>query len=329
MRVLLALFFVAQASPAAEVRLSGRTMGTSYSIQAHPLDPAGTGLRERVEAELARIDALMSSWRQDSEVSRFNGWPSAEPFEISPEMMAVLERSREVWKLTGGAFDPAIGRLVRIWGLGPWPSSGSPSPEQIQEALAASGFEQLLLDGGRLRKKVPQLWIDVGGIAPGYAVDRVFEAIREEGYGPVLVEIGGEVRVGSPPPGREKWKIGVEQPHYDGSRSLYATLELANVAVSTSGDYRKWIVSEGKRLSHILDPRTGRPADSGVVSATVVAPECATADALATALVVLGPEKGIRLVDSLSGVECLLLVEGEKGLEERRSRGMDTYFTRD
>jgi len=329
--------FAAQTEPAAEVHLNGRAMGTTYSIRALLPDPAKTPdvpsleewLRQRVEAELSRIDTLMSVWREDSEVSRFNAWESTEPFEISPEMVAVLTRSREMWRVTGGVFDPAIGRLVRLWGLGAWPAPGAPSPGQIAEALAASGFARLSLEGRLIRKKDPQVWIDLDGIAPGYAVDRLFEALQQEGLGGVLVELGGEVRVGSPPPGRAGFRIGVDEPRYDGGRSLYATLELANAAVSTSGDYRKWILRDGKRLSHILDPHTGRPADSGVVSATVVAPDCATADALAKALVVLGPERGIRLVESLAGVSCLLLIEdpkGEKGLKEARSAGMNAYL---
>jgi thiamine biosynthesis lipoprotein len=238
----------------------------------------------------------------------------------------VIARARELWRITGGAFDPTLGRLVRLWGFGAWPATGVPSPKTIEEALGESGFDKLAAGEGALRKKVPALWIDMSGIVPGYAVDRVFDALREVGYRRLLVELGGEVRVGSALPGKKGWRIGIEAPEYGGGQSLYRTLELENAAVSTSGDYRKWIVEGGKRLSHILDPRSGRPATSGVVSATVVAPDCTTADALATALSVLDPEKSIALVESLPGVACLLLVEAEGGLKELQSSGMKRYL---
>jgi thiamine biosynthesis lipoprotein len=279
-----------------------------------------------VEEELSRAEALFSTWRDDSEVARFNARQSTEPFAVSRETLALIERAGELWRITGGAFDPTLGRLVRLWGFGAWPATAVPSPEKIREALSESGFDKLDAGEGALHKTVPGLWIDVSGIVPGYAVDRVFEALREVGYRRLLVELGGEVRVGSAPPGKKGWRIGIERPEYGGGQSLYRTLELENAALSTSGDYRKWIVQDGKRLSHILDPRSGRPATSAVVSATVVAPDCTTADALATALSVLGSERAIPLVESLPRVACLLLVEAEGGLKELQSSGMKRYL---
>jgi thiamine biosynthesis lipoprotein len=289
--------------------------------------PAQDRARSEVNAELRRIDELMSGWRDDSEIARFNRSPADVPFLISPETARVLERAEQVWRLTGGAFDPAIGRVIRLWGFGGAPRrTDVPSDEEIQAALWEGGFASVERDGRTLLKRRAGLRIDLSGIAQGFAVDRLFDLMLGLGYRSVLVEIGGEVRAGPPPPGEEAWRIGLEEPDWSGS--LRATLAVRDAAVSTSGDYRAAFEADGIRYSHIIDPHDGRPIRTGVASATVVARETTTADALATGLMVLGAEKALALVESLPDVDCLLLVRRANGLEEVRSRGMSRWLAK-
>jgi thiamine biosynthesis lipoprotein len=311
------------------LRIDGRTQGTTYRLRAFadvPVSEARTAeIHARVEAELRRIDELMSSWREDSEIERFNRAPAHAPFPLSVETNEVLDLADRIWRLTGGAFDPAIGRVIRLWGFGGAPRrSDIPSEGEITAALRESGWAHVVRDGRSLVKRRDGLCIDLSGIAQGYAVDRLFGLLQREGYRSVLVEIGGEVRAGAPPPGQPSWRIGIEEP--DGDGSLRATLALRNAAVSTSGDYRSGFDVDGVRYSHILDPQDGRPIRTGLASATVVAPDAATSDALATALMVLGAEKALDLVEGLPDVDCLLLVRRGGRLEEVRSRGMARWL---
>ena len=315
-----------------ELRIEGRAQGTTYHLRAIG---GGKGnalrtdaVRGRVEAELHRIDELMSAWRADSEIERFNRSAASVPFLLSRENAEIFERSERIWRLTGGAFDPAIGGTIRLWGFGGAARrSDVPSDEEIAASLREGGFANVVRKGRSVVKRARGLCIDLSGIAQGFAVDRLFDLLRREGYRSVLVEIGGEVRTGTPPPGETAWRIGIEEPGGD-EGALHATLAVHDAAVSTSGDYRSGFNVGGTRYSHVLDPHDGRPIRTGVASATVVAPDSATADALATALMVLGPERALGVVDKLAHVDCLLLVRGENGLREVRSPGMSRWTRR-
>jgi FAD:protein FMN transferase len=319
------------AAAAPELRIDGRTQGTTYRIRGFPRTALGArerhDLEDRVEARLARIDALMSSWREDSEIERFNGVGAGVSFTLSPENASLLARSHELWSMTEGAFDPTIGRSVRLWGFGGAPRRHDlPSAEEVETARLAGGFRNLVLDGRRGRKLQNGLRVDLSGIAQGYSVDEVFALLRDAGLRSLLVEIGGEVRAGEPPPGEKAWRVGIDTPA--GGDALGPTLALVDVSVSTSGDYESALEVGGVRYSHILDPRTGRPATSGVASVTVVAPDCATADALATALSVLGADGALRLVEAHAELSYRLLLRnpGGSAFTERTSRGFTRWL---
>jgi len=268
------------------------------------------------------VDRLLSTWRDDSEVERFNASPAGVAFPLSPETAALLERSREIWSLTEGAFDPAIGAAVRLWGFGGAPHRSTlPSPNEIAAALGNGGTGHLSLANGAVSKDRPGVRIDLNGIAQGYTVDRVFALLQSAGYARALVEIGGEVRVGEPPPGEAAWRVGVDSPEASAGSSLLSTLALVDAAVSTSGTYNSAFAVDGVEYSHILDPRDGRPIHNGMVLATVVAPDATTTDGLDTALMVLGPERSLALVAKLPGVDCFLIARRNGALVEFRSPG--------
>lgn len=311
--------------PLEELRLAGRAQGTTYRIHAYRAtdgSPPADVVERQVTEELDHIDRLLSSWRDDSEIERFNAAPPGTPFVLSPENAALLARSREVWRLTNGAFDPALGAVIRLWGFGGATRRTTvPAAAEVEAALGDSGFDHVTLTDRTLSKDRAGIRIDLNGIAQGYTVDRVFALLQAAGYSRALVEIGGEVRVGDPPPGKEAWKVGVDSPEPSAEGSLAATLSLTHAAVSTSGTYRSGFVADGTEYSHILDPRDGRPIRNGMVMATVVAPDATTTDGLDTALMVLGPEKSLALVATLPGVDCLLFARRDGGLREFRSPG--------
>jgi len=248
-------------SPVTVVVFSGPTMGTRYMVRVAgpPLDDAGRdGIQLAIEKELALTDRRLSSWNPDSEVSRLNRHTSAEPFEISPETAAVLEVALEIGELSGGAFDVTVGPLVDAWGFGPGRRPPRvPSPEELAELKERVGRGQLVLDAERRRvvKARPDVECDLSALVPGWAADRIAAALADLGHRDFIVDIGGEVvtrgrRVDGTP-----WRVAVESPGRPRENSLVLALE--NAAVATSGDYRNaWVDEEGRRRSHLIDPRT-------------------------------------------------------------------------
>jgi FAD:protein FMN transferase len=315
-----------------ELRLAGRAQGTTYRVHAYrpaPGSPPADLVERQVTEALDHIDRLMSSWRDDSEIERFNATPAGTPFVLSPENAELMARSRDVWQLTDGAFDPALGAVTRLWGFGGAAKRTTvPPTAEVEAALRDSGFAHVTLKGRTLSKDRTGVRIDLNGIAQGYTVDRVFGLLEAAGYSRALVEIGGEIRVGDPPPGAEAWQVGVDSPDASGDGSLAATLSLTHAAVSTSGTYRSAFIADGVEYSHILDPRDGRPIRNGMVMATVVARDATTTDGLDTALMVLGPEKSLALVAKLPGVECFLVTRRNGVREEFRSPGWGVPRTR-
>ena len=296
-------------------------MGTTYTVRLFPANGVPAELKQEIDKELQHVNDLMSNWQKDSEISRFNASRDTAPFPLSPETATVMEAALQVWKLSGGAFDPTIGGLIQIWGFGTKQKVRRPTDEEIGKVKSQSGFDKVALKDGKLTKSMPGITVNLSAIAKGYGVDRVYELLQKKGYSSLLVEIGGEVRVGESRNGK-RWKIAVEKPNYEGEREIHRVLELEGLAMATSGDYRNFFEEDGKRYSHILDPRTGFPVEKDVVSATVVGPNCMMVDALATTMLVLGAQAGLELVESLPGYEALLITEKD----ERTTKGMRQWF---
>ena len=283
-------------------------MGTSYSITL----PAATGGQDAIGAAvrqaLDRVDALMSTYRADSEVSQFNRHESVEPFPVSAETLAVLATAQELSATTGGAFDITVGPLVDVWGFGPRETSGPPSDETVSRLVERTGWQKLVLGpkDRTIRKIVPELRIDLSAVAKGYAVDLVADALERLSYRHYLVEVGGELRAAGTRADGTPWRVGVESPDSSG-RSVHRILQISDTAVATSGNYRNFREADGQRYGHVLDPRTGRPTTNQVLSATVLHPSAMRADALATALLVLGESEGMDLAER-EELSVLLLV---------------------
>jgi thiamine biosynthesis lipoprotein len=288
---------------APELVLSGPTMGTTYTVRVAAPPPAvdPATVRVAIDDVLAHIDRSMSGYRADSEVARFNASASTQWHGVSPELAAVVQASLDISSACDGVFDITVAPLVAAWGFGP---AGEPKvlpgDEQIAQLEAIVGYHklQVRLDPPALRKDVAGLSIDLNGIAPGFAVDRLadrLQALRIENF---MIDIGGEIRAHGRNARGEPWHIAVEHP-VDTERTPYASVWLDGAAVSTSGEYRSYYERNGRRYSHTIDPRTGRTLDRAPGSVVVVAPLAAQADGWATALNVLGPRDGLALATRL------------------------------
>ena len=315
----LRVFHVQPESTPAQFVLSGKTMGTTYSIRffADQTPAQQTALQQRIDEELARINHLMSSYDPESEISRFNRSTSVDFITVSPDFLSVMTLALQVVEKTGGAFDPSVAALVNLWGFGPDGRITEPPDEQaVLSARQRCGWQHLTLGDGQLRKDIPDLRLDLAAIAKGYGVDAVGRVIASSGISNYVVEIGGETTCSGTKPSGALWRIGLQKPkfHADPGDALAGYLEITDLAVATSGDYQNFFTDrQGNIYSHIMDPRTGRPVDHATASVTVVAPTCAEADALATGLYVMGAEEGLALVETLPGVEALFIVREPDG----------------
>jgi thiamine biosynthesis lipoprotein len=325
-----ALLSLPGCAPRAEVRLEGRTMGTTYHLTlVTSRGSAVDDLQTAVDQRLDEVNRQLSTWLEDSEISRFNRLGEVgEEFPISADFVRVMEAAAEVHALSEGAWDGTVHPLVVLWGFGPGgPALSAPSPELIAEALDEVGFDKIeIRPEGVLVKRHDAVTVDLSSIAKGYGVDAAAEVLRGEGLVDFLVEIGGEVLAAGRRRDGRSWRVGINRPDPGADPDdVYRVVLLGDQALATSGDYRSYVLEDGRRRSHVLDPRTGEPVTNGVVSASVLAPTCTMADGLATAIMVMGPEAGLRLVERLAGVEALILVDRRGGfLEEHASGGFRT-----
>jgi thiamine biosynthesis lipoprotein len=260
----------------------------------------------------------MSHYQPDSELSRFNRAESTNPLAVSAGFARVVRFALELHERSGGVFDPTLGPLIDLWGFGaPGPVKEVPSGEDIAEALTLVGARHLsITSDGRLRKDIPGLHLNLSAVAKGSGVDEAARVIREHGFSNVFVEIGGEVVTFGHNAEGQPWRIGVDAPRPDAlpGEELETILHLSGLAVATSGDYRNYFVDrQGTRYAHILDPRTGRPIQHNLASVSVVAPDCMTADGLATALFVMGVEEGMKWLETWPGIGALFIVREADG----------------
>ena len=302
---------------------TGPTMGTTFTVKvvgAQDDETTSHRVAEQVREVVDKVDSAMSTYRTDSEIAIFNRHDT-ESFEASPEMAVVVAEAQRVARLSNGAFDITVGPLVDLWGFGPSGITEPPSQQKLAELVAITGYEQITVDqaNGRLRKADPACRIDLSAIAKGFAVDEVAAALERHGFSAYMVEIGGEVRTRGRKATGDEWRIGIERPDADG-RTVHTAIPLTNLALATSGDYRNFVVRDGVRISHTIDPRNGRPIAHDLASVSVVHSSCMTADALATALEVLGPEEGFAFAERQKIPALFLVRTGEMVFEEHRTQ---------
>ncbi|CAM2067779.1 FAD:protein FMN transferase [Sulfidibacter corallicola] len=304
-------------------------MGTTYSVKVVSDSPVDVlALQAEIQAVVDRINGLMSNWVETSDLSRFNRHQDTTSLEIDPETAGVIRLALNLAQETSGSFDPTVSPLIELWGFGTKKREGFPEASEVERIRELYGWEKLVLEGNQLRKTQPTLNLNLGAIAKGYAVDAVADHLAGLGFQRYMVEIGGEVRTSGSSARGVPWRIGIEDPRSDGSRKIYKVANLSGKAMATSGDYRIFFTHEGQVFSHILDPRSGYPIPRRTASVSVIADDCATADALATAFMIPEPAACIELVENRPDLECMILEYGENDeLKISKSSGFDRYLS--
>ena len=297
-------------------------MDTDVAITVYA-PPADSSARihqdiERAFAAFNRIDSLMSSYRDDSEVAKINRRAAGEAVPITAAMDSVVQTSLWASRLSAGAFDITIAPVLWLWGFGT-DHLGLPDSQRIADALPLVGYRHLVAGNGTLHFLQTGMGIDLGGVAKGYAVDVAVETLARAGYRDVMIKAGGDLRARSSPLTRGRRHIWIQHPR--AADKFFGKFLFDEGAVSTSGDYERFFEVEGVRYHHVMDPQTGYPARRAV-SATVLARHSVTADALDNALFVLGPERGIALADSLPGIEAVVLSIVADKIQWRATRGL-------
>lgn len=299
--------------------------GTFYSVTYQ----SGESLHEKIQKELERFDGSLSMFNDTSTLSRIN---RGETTLTDPLTRKVLERSLEISRETGGAFDITIAPLVNAWGFG-WKTSKMPTQEVVDSLLEFTGYEKIHMDGsGNVTKDDERINLDCSAIAKGYAVDVVASLLEREGVKNYMVNIGGEVDVKGQSPSKELWKIGINRPEEDslskGAEELQLILSITSKGIATSGNYRNFYYKDGKRYAHTIDPHSGYPIEHSVLSATVIADDCMSADGYATSFMVMGEEKAKEFLLSHPDLDAFLILSSEDGEDFRTwsTPGIEKYL---
>lgn len=328
----LALAATGCSQPPAVAQLDGATMGTTWS--ARMADQPGldrTAVRAALQAELDLVVGQMSTWEPDSEISRYNRAAAGSWQALPPAFAEVMTAALGLAEATGGAWDPTVGPLVQLWGFGAGaPRTTPPDAEAIAQARARVGWRRLRFEPeGRGLLQPGGIELDLSAIAEGYAVDRLGRRLERLGIGDYLVEIGGEVRARGVRPDGRPWRLALERPGGAGDDpGIGRIVELADHSAATSGDYRAFFEHAGRRYGHAIDIATGWPVRHDLAAVTVLAPDCIDAGALASALSVLGPERGAAFARERD-IAALFLVRAGDGLVERPTPAFDRLTSGD
>ncbi|WP_261925034.1 FAD:protein FMN transferase [Shewanella sp. NFH-SH190041] len=317
----LAFFVSGCSAPVEQISLTGNTMGTTYHIKVVPNDklPDPALLQAEIDMALEKVNDQMSTYRPNSELSRFNQLALAQSVTVSPDTVKVINEGLKLHKITDGALDITLGPLVNMWGFGPDARpTHIPSQAEIAAVKAKTGVDGIRVVGNRLEKLKPNLYVDLSSIAKGFGVDKVAHILDKYGVKGYLVEIGGEVSVKGTKADGEPWRIAVEQPTMD-ERAVQQIIEPGTMAMATSGDYRNYYEEDGQRFSHIIDPRTGYPVQHKLASVTVMNKSCMVADGYATAMMVLGTQASLALAEK----EHLAIM-----LIEKQGKGFKVYYSK-
>lgn len=297
--------------------LAGRSMGTQWSVKLVAEAAALPTLERGIQARLDEVVAQMSTWEPDSDLSRYNRAEAGTVQALPDGFYAVLDAALKLAADTDGAYDPTVGPLVNLWGFGPdGARDATPSEADIAQAQARVGWQRVGFDPlARSATQAGGTYLDFSSIAKGYGVDRVAAWLREQHIDAFLVEVGGELYGHGRKPDGGAWLVSVERPSPEGSQhdgeDGGTALALDGFAIATSGDYRRYFDHQGRRYSHTVDPRSGRPVAHALASVSVLHPQCMQADALATVLAVLGPQAGMAYANRRQLAAMFVMHDGD------------------
>jgi thiamine biosynthesis lipoprotein len=304
-------------------------MGTSFTVKAtrFPEKLTKQEISKKIDNVLQKVNEQMSTYLDDSELSQINQNRSNDWIPISQEMHEVLAEALRISKFSGGLFDITVGPLVNLWGFGP-EEMGTAKPDEgkIHELLNKIGYQHLIIkdEGFFVKKLVPELYLDLSAIAKGYGVDKVASLLESLGITEYMVEIGGEIRVRGKNNQNQPWHIAVEKPNQE-LHEIEKILAVTDTGMATSGDYRNYFEIDGVRFSHTIDPRTGYPITHKLASVTVLRPTSMEADAIATVLMVMGPEKGYQFVEE-NKIAAFFVIKSDNDFIDKQSTEFVKYF---
>jgi len=331
---LICIISACQKPSEAVINIHGVTMGTTYSVKMlTPKNSQKNGLdKDNIHADIENIlndiNQTMSTYIADSELSLINQGNVSDWQAISDDLYDVIEHANTISAISNGAFDVTVGPLVNIWGFGPDPFTQEiPDESSIQAAKQHTGFEKILFDRSskRISKSHPKLYIDLSGIAKGFAVDKIALYLDKNYFQDYLIEIGGELLGKGLNANHVAWQIGIEQAT-PLERTVQRIVDLKNMAMATSGDYRNYFEKEGVRYSHTINPNTGTPIKHNLASVTVLDKSAMHADALATAFMVMGTEKAHALANEL-GIAVYTLSKTNTGFDEKYNNYFKPYLS--
>jgi len=308
------------------VGFSGPTMGTTYTVKFYTNENMDSAWQYKsdVDAVLVRINEQMSTYDSESELSRFNQLPINTEMQISSDLAYVIDQAVMISKMSNGEYDVTVGPLVNLWGFGPGKKVDTlPSDEDIVSAQQKIDFAAIELNGQTL-SKTKDIYIDLSSIAKGYGVDKLAKKLEQLGIESYLVEVGGEIVSKGLKPDGEPWRVAIESPN-GGHSVIQKVVELTDVAIATSGDYRNYFERNGIRYSHTINPKTGKPITHRLVSVTVIEKNATLADGFATAITVLGPDKGLAFAQD-NGLAVYMLVKEDLGFVELYSKAFEPYL---
>jgi len=298
-------------------QIEGSIFGTTYRVKVLPSKAPKISrdtLASTIQNELDRIDLLMSTYKEESELSLFNQNQSTHAIKVSEGLCVVLKEALRIGSLTKGAFDITVGPVVNLWGFGPNKNLTEPTEEALKAARSKVGIKKVHLNPQKctLTKKLPDLYLDLSAIAKGYAVDSVGLLVEQNGFPNYLAEVGGELRARGLNLKGSSWKVGVEKPQSALNQDIALVVPLVDQSMATSGNYRNFYKrADGRKVSHSIDGRTGEPVEHPFSSVTVLHPDCMTADALATGLFALGVDEGLALANKQNLAVLFLIPEGD------------------
>jgi thiamine biosynthesis lipoprotein len=303
------------------ITINGQTMGTTYTVKYVNVAEVRVGdsqsLANELDQRLIKINQLMSTYISDSELSMLNNAPANQPFPISAETAEVIRKAMELNELSDGMLDITVGPIVNLWGFGPRQRPEViPTQDQLNEVQRYVGPQSFELNDNRITKRYDEVYIDLSTIAKGYAVDELSRILESYSVTNYLVEIGGEMRLSGLKPGQQDWVVAIEKPTTN-ERAIQRTISIGNNAIASSGDYRNYYEDNGIRFSHLIDPTTAYPIQHKLVAVSVVAPSGIEADGLATALIVMGADKGRKLAERENIAALFITKEADKFVEYR------------
>ena len=308
------------------LKLAGTTMGTSYHVTLAAAKTQQTEIQAQIDQRLEQINQLMSTYLQDSELSRFNRARTTACYPLSVDTIRVIRSANEISRLSNGKFDVTLAPLIEIWGFDNKDTADAiPSDATITRLLARIGYQKLIMEQGCVRKAEPDLSVNLSAIAKGYAVDEIARLLKARNIEHYLVEIGGEVATRGLNSRAQTWQIAIESP--TDARGIQRIIQPQGMGVATSGDYRNYFEKDGVRYSHTIDPTNGKPISHKLASVTVVHRETMVADALATAFMVMGPQAALRLATQ-NQIPVFLLLKNEQGFAEAHSPAFSRYLAK-